>query len=126
MRNGDSKLFGGLAVDYELEFGRGLHRQVTGLGALEDSVDIGRCAPEEIEQVGAIRDQAAAADEVAKGIGGGQSMLRCQCDDPLAMDRRKDVGHHDHCAVWLTRERCEDTVDLVSIVCSGNDKLDAQ
>src|SRR5262249_6739611 len=39
-RHLDAERGGGLAVDDELELGRQLHRQVAGLGALEDAVDV--------------------------------------------------------------------------------------
>ena len=41
---GDAERTGGLEVDHELDFRRLLDRQLTRVGALEDSVDIGRQA----------------------------------------------------------------------------------
>jgi hypothetical protein len=45
----------------------GLHRQVRGLLALEDAVDVDGAAAVLIDEIGAVGDQAAAGDEVSKG-----------------------------------------------------------
>jgi hypothetical protein len=45
-RHGETKRLSSLEVDYQLELGRVLDRQVTGFFALEDAIDIGRSSPE--------------------------------------------------------------------------------
>ena len=47
-RHLEAERFGGFLVDYQLEFGRQLHRQVCGLFPLEDAVGIDRGAVEEV------------------------------------------------------------------------------
>ena len=51
-RDVEAERLGGLEVDHQLELGRLLDRQVGGLGALENSVDIGGGAPEQVDKVG--------------------------------------------------------------------------
>ena len=65
-----------------------LHRQVGGLLALENAVDVGGRTPEQIYQVGPVRHQAASLDEEAVGINCGQLVLRGERDDPIALNRR--------------------------------------
>jgi hypothetical protein len=50
-RDVDAERLGGLQVDGGFELGRKLDRQVGGLGALEDAIDIGRRAPIQIDAV---------------------------------------------------------------------------
>ena len=55
---GDSQpdRLGGLQVDDEPEFGRLLNRQIGGLGAFQDLVDIAGCEPGVIEERGSIAE----------------------------------------------------------------------
>ena len=47
----------------QLEFGRLLHRQVGGLLALEDAIDVAGSAPELVHEIGPVGDEAATGDE---------------------------------------------------------------
>src|SRR5262245_2322881 len=49
----------GLQIDHQLVLGRRLHRQVGGLLALEDAIDVAGCPPVLVEQVGPVGDQSA-------------------------------------------------------------------
>ena len=59
-RHGQFKRLGGLEVDHQFVLGRRLHRQVGRLLALEDAIDVAGRAPELIEKIRPIGDQAAA------------------------------------------------------------------
>ena len=61
----EAERLGGLQVDDQLVLGRRLHRQVGRLLALEDAIDVAGRAPALVDQIGSIRDQAAAGDEHA-------------------------------------------------------------
>jgi hypothetical protein len=54
----------------------GLHRQVGGLLALEDAVDVDGAAAVLIDEIGAVGDQAAAGDEVRLPADGAWSRAR--------------------------------------------------
>ena len=56
-RHGEAKRLGGLEVNRKLILGRRLDRQVGGLLALEDAIDISSGAPVWIDRIGSIRVQ---------------------------------------------------------------------
>ena len=53
-RHFEAERLGGLEIDDHLELGGCLHRKVTGLGAAQDTVDIGRGATPQFGGVGAV------------------------------------------------------------------------
>src|SRR5215813_13179850 len=59
---------GGLEIDHQIVLGWRLHRQVGGLLALENTIDVISRVPELVDRIGPIRDQTAATNEVAKGV----------------------------------------------------------
>src|SRR5262245_37270192 len=61
-RHIEAERLGGLQVDNEFVLGRRLHRQVGGLLALEDAIDVARRAPVLVGQINPIGDQAPAND----------------------------------------------------------------
>ena len=93
-RHCEAERFRGLEVDHELVLGRRLHRQVGHLLALENTVDVFGRTPILVDRIGSIRDQAAATDEVAIGVNGGQSVLRCKGNDHIAMKCSSTHCHH--------------------------------
>ena len=64
-RHVEAERLGGLEVDHQLVLGRRLHRQVGGLLALEDAVDVAGGAAVLVDPIRPIGDQAAAGDEDA-------------------------------------------------------------
>ena len=58
----------GLEVDDQLVLGRRLHRQVGRFLALEDAIDVAGRAPELVDLVRPIGDQAAGGDEEAFAV----------------------------------------------------------
>ena len=67
-RHVEAKRLGGLEVDHRLVLCWRLHRQVSGLLALEDAVDITGGASKLIDPIRPIGDQAAASDEEADRV----------------------------------------------------------
>ena len=53
-RDGKAEGLGGLEVEHHFELGRRLHRQVGGLFALEDAIDVAGRAPELVDVISAI------------------------------------------------------------------------
>lgn len=72
---------GGLEVDHQLVLGRCLYWHVGGFLALQDAINITRCAPGRLNRVRAIRDQAPSQGVIAKGVDSRQSMPRNERDD---------------------------------------------
>src|SRR5215475_7606085 len=67
LRHGQAECPGGLEVDDQVELRWLLHGQVTGLGALEDLVDVARGAPEEVRQVCSIGHETTGLDKGRQG-----------------------------------------------------------
>ena len=88
-RHVEAERLGGLEVDHQLVLGRRLHRQVGGLLALEDAIDVAGRAPVLVDQVRPIGDQAAGGDKVAVRVDRGQLVPGRQRDDQIAMNRRE-------------------------------------
>ena len=65
MRHGETERPGGLEIDHQLEFGRLLHRQVGGLGRLEDLSDVNANLAISSGQARSIADQATDRGELA-------------------------------------------------------------
>ena len=72
-RDVEAERLGGLEVDHQFVLDRRLHRQVGGLLAFEDAIDVAGRAPKLVDQVRPIGDQAAGGDVVA-GVDRGQMM----------------------------------------------------
>ena len=62
----ETERFGGLEIDHQLVLGRRLHRQVGRLFALEDAIDVASGAPILVDDIGSVRNQAAADENAAK------------------------------------------------------------
>src|SRR5258707_15389820 len=72
---------GGLEVDDQLELGGLLDGQVAYLGTLEDPVDVGRRAPEEIGHIGPVGHEAARPRVFCEAEHRGQLTLVRELDD---------------------------------------------
>src|SRR5262245_26504659 len=68
-------------VDHQLVLGWRLYRQVGGLLALEDSIDIAGRAPERVGRIRPVGNQSTAGHEIAKGVDRGQLVPSGQRDD---------------------------------------------
>ena len=86
-RHVDAQRLGRLQIDHHLVLGRGLHRQVGRLLALEDAVDIAGCAPVLVDQVRPVGDQAAGG-----GVLAGASRLWANGAGPPAWRSVRDDG----------------------------------
>src|SRR5215470_14194839 len=78
LRHGQAERPGGLEVDDQVELRRLFHGQVTGLGALEDLVDVARGAPEEVREVCSIGHETTGLDKGRQGEDRRQPVLERQ------------------------------------------------
>src|SRR5713101_404557 len=62
LRDREFECLRGLEVDHQLELCGLLHREISGLGTLEDFVDIDGSAPNHIDEIRPIRHQSASVD----------------------------------------------------------------
>src|SRR5262245_16219304 len=67
---------GGLEIDHQLERCRLLNREVGGLGAFEDLVDVISRAAKHVRKTGRVGYQAACVHEVSPSEGGWQSVFQ--------------------------------------------------
>jgi hypothetical protein len=68
----EAKRLGGLKVDHQVVLGRCLYREIGGLLALEDAVDIAGRLPVLLDLVRPVGNQAASGDVVAERVDRGQ------------------------------------------------------
>src|SRR5262245_42636863 len=86
--HGQAERLSSLEIDCCLVLDGRLHRKVCGLLALKDAIDVDCRAPERVDGIGPIGDQAAAGDVVALRVDSRQSMPSRQSNDQIAMSRR--------------------------------------
>ena len=67
-RHFEAERLSGLEIEHRLVLRRRLHRQVGGLLALEDAIDVAGRAPVLVNQISCIGDQAAVGDEAAFAV----------------------------------------------------------
>ena len=83
-RHVEAERLGGSQIDGQLKLGRLLDRQVGGLRALEDTIDVGRGASEQIGPLDSVRDEPAAAGELGDRLDRRQTVPVGQGDNELA------------------------------------------
>src|SRR5262249_15381552 len=76
-----------LEIDHQIVLGRVLHRQVGGLLALEDAIDVAGRAAVLVEEIQPICDETAGHSVKAGTVNCRQPVLRRQRDDQVAMRR---------------------------------------
>src|SRR5262245_25036936 len=75
---------GGLQVDDEFVLGRRLHRQLAGLLALENAVDVAGRTPELVGEIRSIGEQPTADQDITSKVDGGQSVPSRERNDQVA------------------------------------------
>src|SRR5215831_8810840 len=89
-------------IKYQFEFGRLLDRQVGGLGALQDLVNISRDAPRKVEAAGAVGYQSAIDDKLAQPVYRWESTLRGEFDNAFPMRDEEHISiNHQGIGVLL-------------------------
>src|SRR5262245_30961740 len=102
----------GLEIDHCLVFGRQLHRQVSGLLALENTVNVPSCPPILVEEIRTIGRQAASGDEVALVVDCGKLVPGSKCDNQIANRCRVRARGHDQASVGGACECRDGALDL--------------
>src|SRR5262245_52601569 len=103
-RQSEAKRLGNLQIDDEFIFGGSLHRQVGGLLAFEDAIDVARSAPVWVGGVGAIEAQSAASYIDPERIDRRQAIASRESNDQLAMQTREPARRDDEAAVRVRRK----------------------
>src|ERR1700676_2454261 len=82
-RDVQAERFGSLQIDYQLELRRLLDRKIARLFALENAINVPRCALVKIEILDAVGCQPAADRVITEGINVRQAVLSCQGNDKV-------------------------------------------
>ena len=110
-RHGEAKRLGGLEVDHQLECGRLLDRQISGLGAVQDLSGVAADPLIGCREDRPIADQAAVRDVISRKIDRRKRMMRCQRRNLLRSAIEERIGDDD-CSDLPLRGSREDCVDL--------------
>jgi hypothetical protein len=89
LRDREAERLGRLEVDYELELGGLLDREVSGLGPFEDLIDIGRGAAEQVGRAWAVKHQTTSIHVVAVRVDRWEPIFYCKfhkCFSPRTED----------------------------------------
>ena len=108
----DAERLDGLQIDHQLELVGLLHRQISRLFALEDAIDVGRSAPEQVDMVDAVGRQTAGLGKVGEWVDRRQTMPRRLCEDTIAMNAGGRAGQYDESAVRLACQYGEGPLDI--------------
>jgi hypothetical protein len=116
-RNGEAERLGGLEVDHQLELRGLLHREVGGLGALEDLVHIGGRASPRIRQARPIGHEAPSVYIHSPGVHCGQPERRGELHNPSAQTSEQyRVRQHDERVRTRAGHYCKGIIQFLSTV----------
>src|ERR1700738_4318724 len=90
-RKGQAERLGGLEVDSELELGWLLHRQVRGLGALEDLVNVAGGTPKQVNKIYPVGHEAAGCHKFPKSMNRRQLVRGREICNELPISERERV-----------------------------------
>src|SRR5262249_57080297 len=113
--DGEAECLGSREVDAQLVLGRGLHREVGGLLALENAMDVAGGGTELIEESRPITDETADLDKQTGVIDCGQSVPSGQSNDQITTGCRRRTSRDNEAAIRALRECGDGTLDLVGI-----------
>src|SRR5262249_48612895 len=111
--DGKPKGFRGPEVYHELQLGRLLDGQLTGLCAIQNLRDLSSRTPKYIERTRTIGDKG-----TAQGVGPtdqGESALYREFGDPESVRREQQARHQDDTASTLASYRCERRFEFIRI-----------
>src|SRR5215468_11309497 len=91
-RNGETERLGCLEVDYELETGRSLNRQIASLLALENPASIFAHHLKGLVSVRSVAHKAAGQSELASKVYGGNRKLLRRRDDFIGTGEEQRTG----------------------------------
>src|SRR5262249_7247240 len=114
-RDFEAERIGSREVDYQVIFGRRLHRKVSRLLALENAIDVTGRLPELVDVIGAVGEEAAGGGEEAVPVNRGQPIPSRELDDQIAMMQRRAAWRRDQTAIRRARESLHRLLDLASV-----------
>src|SRR6266404_3739332 len=125
-RHIESQRLGRLQVDDQFELGRRLNGEIAGIGALQDSVDVGCGSAKDIDGIAAVGNQSTARSKYAQWIDCGQAVASRQRNDQITMAGGEGVRQDDQAAGRLGSEISDSALELAIVVGLDGDRLDAK
>src|SRR6516165_3393780 len=122
----EAERLGSCQVDDELKFVRKLDRQVAGLGAFENAIDVGCRAAVLIDSVNPVGRQTTFRDEKTLRIDRRQPMPGRKRKDLVPMSDHRRMRERDEAAVRLARECIDGGLDLGDVVHGRSRRLYAE
>src|SRR6516165_9578744 len=101
----EAERLGGLEIDDQLVLVWRLRRKVRRLLALKNAINVASRPAELLQSIIAIRDQAAAGDEVMPVVDRRQLVLGRKRDDQFVMRHCQCARSHDEAAIWGAGKR---------------------
>src|SRR5262249_38507687 len=98
-RNFKSKRLGGFEVDHQFVLGRGLHRQVGRLFALENAIDVAGGEPIRFGLIDPVGEQPALSNVAAEGVDRRQLLVGGGGDDRIALKLLCSASSDDQAAI---------------------------
>src|SRR5215471_2926363 len=111
-RDGDAKRLGGLEVDVKLDLRGLLHRQISGLLALENAPGIDSSQAASVGSESAIAHQTAGSDELAVLVNRGHRVTQGERGELLGVGGEKRVGTDDEPARAQLHQACEELLEV--------------
>src|SRR5262249_46912039 len=115
-----------LAIDYKLLLGRCLHRKVGRLLALEDAIDVARCATVVVKYIGVIRHEAAAGDKETIPVDRRQLVPGGERYDQIAMAQGRSARGRNQAAIYRACKNLDGVFDLIGVTHIDRDHLDPE
>src|SRR5262249_8132662 len=100
--------------------------QVGRLLALEDAINVAGRLPILVQEIGPVRNKAAAGDVEALRIDSRQSMPGRQRDNQIAVSGCQSASRYDQTVIWGTREGRDSALDLAWIAYAEGAQLHPQ
>jgi hypothetical protein len=121
-RHFESQRLGRLQVDHQFELGRRLNGKIPGIGALQDSVDVGCGSTQDIDGIAAVGNQTTARGKHAQWIDCGQAVASRQRNDQIPMAGGERVRQDDQAASRLGGKISNSAFELAIVVGLGGER----
>ena len=112
-RNFEAQRLTGRKIDDEIEFGRLLHRKISGLSAPKYFVDVAGGTPRQISEICLIRHERAGGHIFSKSMKRRQQLPGCEVGNELPMIKAERVFDRYQCIRVLASHSLECAIEVV-------------
>src|SRR5262249_5188320 len=116
----------GLEVDDCFVFDGRLHRQVGGLVAAQDAINIASGEPVLVPTIDVVGHQAAGFDHLSLAEDSWQAVLGGKSENQIPVEKHSVVRREKKTAVWLAGKRVDDALDLLSVLDRVGGKVNSE